>query len=180
VLDELKTAIDAYWGKWQTLVGERSDKPFFEGLRPTSVAWKTTDLADFDQRFTDLRDHTDQIHFGWVNERWLVTLYLKDEATLPWNIRVIKLMQRRPGSTDAVGLDHVDFWFDPEKFNAKQVVEKETALKWTEEKNGEHCKWISLWFAGTEAKLRSNTVLQVCADEMLEYQTKLMEGPREG
>jgi hypothetical protein len=52
---------------------------------------------------------------------------------------------------------------------------QETDLEWTEEKNGDHCKWLSIWFGGTEAKLRSDTVLQVCADEMLDYQKKLTE-----
>jgi hypothetical protein len=36
-------------------------------------------------------------------------------------------------------------------------------------------KWLSIWFAGTEAKLRTDTVLQVCTDELLETQTNLLK-----
>jgi hypothetical protein len=32
-------------------------------------------------------------------------------------------------------------------------------LKWSEEKNGDHCKWLSIWLDGAEAKLRRDTVL---------------------
>jgi hypothetical protein len=80
-------------------------------------------------------------------------------------------MQRRPGSTDAVGLDHIDF-MDMEETNTKAVLADESDLKWTEEKNG-LCQWTSVWFDGTEAKLRTGTVVDVCIDELEEVNSKL-------
>ena len=174
MLEELAKAIEAYQAKWQQLIQSRNNKTFFEALKPTAVAWKVEDQADFDTRFKALRDLSDQIHMGWINERWLATLHLRDEA-LPESIRIVKLMQRRPGSSDPVGLDHLDFLISVPD-DAKAVLSSEQDLKWSEEKNGEHCKWLSIWLAGTEAKLRRDTVLQVCADELLDYQSALTAG----
>ena len=176
MVDELNTAIAQYQSKWQALVANRKDTAFFESLRPTSVAWKTIDLADFEKRYEELRDLSDQIHSGWVNERWLATFHLK-EATLPLGITGIKLMQRRPASSDATGLDHLDFYFKPDTGQSgKTVLRQEPELEWTEEKNGEHCKWLSLWFADTEAKLRTDTVLDVCAQELKDVERQILEG----
>ncbi len=169
MFEEYTQAVGKYMHKWQDVVDQSADISFFEGLQPTAIGWKAQDRAELLSRLDALRDMCDQIHFGWVNERWLVTIHLKNLA-LPHDIRVIKLMERRPGSTDAVGLDHVDFYAP----DARVVLENEANIQWNEEKNGEHCKWLSIWFAGTEAKLRGDTVLQVCADEMLDIQEKLL------
>lgn len=172
MLDELQTAAAQYLQKWQMLAAARSDQGFFNSLRPTAVGWKTVDLADFDVRAADLRAHADQIHFGWVNERWVTTFHLK-EARLPGDITIVKLMQRRPASTDATGLDHLDFWFDRQRFDAKKVLSAEHNLEWTEEVNGGFCKWLSVWFENTEAKIRSDTVLDICIKEMKAVQPRL-------
>src|SRR2546423_1650460 len=108
MVNELNAAISDYEMKWKTLVAARKDQAFFEGMRPTSVGWKTTDVADFDKRFAILRDLSDQIHMGWMNERWIATFHLRSQK-LNWGIEVVKLMQRRPGSSDPVGLDNIDF-----------------------------------------------------------------------
>ncbi|HTE57863.1 MAG TPA: hypothetical protein VK694_03885 [Verrucomicrobiae bacterium] len=171
MLEELTAALEDYQTKWATFIADRSNKEFFASLRPTSVAWKTTDLAEFDKLFAELKDQSDQIHLGWINERWLASLHLRD-ASLPGGVTLIKLMQRRPGSSDAVGLDHVDFIIPPNS-SAKAVAEKED-MKWTEEKNGLHCKWLSVWFEGTEAKLRSETVFRVCADELVHIEKQIL------
>ncbi len=161
MIKELNQALKDYQAKWQKLINERHNQQFFENLRPTAVGWKVKDLADLDRSFTQLRDLCDQIHWGWLNERWLITLHLKS-STLKWNIQVIKLMQRRPSSTDAVGLDHVDLLM-PKSADAKAILANEPKLKWTEEKNGDKCKWLSIWF-DYEAKLRQDTVIEVCID----------------
>jgi hypothetical protein len=173
VLKEYNQAIEEYHQKWHAFVAERQNQAFFKALTPTAVGWKTVDLVDFDKRFAELRDYCDQIHLGWINERWIGTLHLKEDAR-PWGIRIIKLMQRRPKSTDTTGLDHIDF-YSQEVSKAK--LQAESNLKWSEETNGSHaeCKWLSIWFAGTEAKLRTDTVLQSCIDELDGCQQALLE-----
>lgn len=177
MVGELNTAITEYQGKWERLVASRTNKSFFEQFRPTAVAWKTEDLADFDARLASLRDQSDQVHLAWLSERWLGTINLRD-TKLTNGLSVVKLMQRRPGSTDAVGLDHLDFYSTADTATTKEVLEQESDLNWTQEMEGDHCKWISVWFEGTEAKLRTNTVLEVCAAEMTALSVEIVDAAR--
>jgi hypothetical protein len=171
MFDTIREAMQAYQTKWQDLIDNCKNPALLEGLRPTSVGWKVADLEELQGCFEQLLGQSDQVHYGWVNERWLVTLCLREP--LPGDVKLVKLMQRRFGSKDALGLDHLDF-YAPEI--TPKVLAKEPTLNWTEEKNGEHCKWLSLWFAGTEAKLRTDTVLEVCSREMLEKQSEILAG----
>ena len=174
MIDELNTAVMDYHAKWHALVAARTHKNFFEQLKPTAVAWKAEDIEDFNQRFMALRDLSDQVHLGWINERWLATFHLKAEHQLQGCVCVVKLMQRRPGSSDATGLDHLDF-YQPDDADAGEVLASEPNLKWSEEKNGDHCKWLSIWFDGSEAKLRRDTVLNVCAQELKDTERDILE-----
>lgn len=163
MFDEVNRSIDEYMGKWQTLVSRRKNKEFFERLRPTAVGWKTADLAEYDRLLKEWRGACDIIFEVWMNDRWVAKLHLKD-SKLSGGLEIIKLMQRRPNSTDKLGLDHLDF-LDMEQTNTKAVLAEETDLKWSEEKNG-ICEWTSLWFDETEAKLRLDTVLDVSMEEL--------------
>lgn len=164
MLEALNVALADYQKKWDQLVAGRTNQAFFKSLRPTSVAWKTTDLKDFDKSFQNLTKACDQIHIGWVNERWLASLHLKG-TTLEQGITIIKLMQRRPGSKDPVGLDHLDF-ITPDLKVAEKVLAGEKSLKWGPESNNPHCSWLSIWFDGTEAKIREGSVIDVCIAEL--------------
>ncbi len=169
---EMDTSLTEYLRNWTLLSKERPNQAYFNGLRPTAIGWKTQDLAEFDRMFTELRQQCDQVHLGWVNDRWLASMHLKD-ARLKGGIEIIKLMQRRPGSTDPVGLDHVDFLCS-DSSEAKKVLAQEQGLNWTEETNNPHCSWLSIWFDNTEAKLRDNTVLDVCIAELREINDTLL------
>lgn len=171
MVDELQKYTQAFLDNWHKFAQARNDATYFEQLKPTAVGWKCTDRDELMRYFAEIRDLCEQIHFGWVNERWLISAYLKD-TPLPDGIRVIKLMERRPGSTDAVGLDHVDFYSVTDGVKAR--IEQEPDVQWSEERNGEHCKWISIWTDAGEAKIRTDTVFKVCADEMLEYQQRIL------
>jgi len=165
VLDEYNTAIQAYKMKWDAWTVARKNKALFAELKPSSMAWKTEDLADFDRRFAVLRDVADHIHLAWLNERWLATMHLRDDVRLDLGIEIAVLMQRRPGSTDAVGLDHLDFR-SPDLNTTEKLLKQESGITWTREKNGEFCEWLSVWFANTEAKLRPHTKIDVGIAEL--------------
>jgi hypothetical protein len=170
MIDELNTAISEYQDKWRQLIAGRKNKAFFETLKPTSVCFKVEDLAELDTRIAALRDQADHLHMGWINERWLVTIHLRDRQ-LEQGIGIVKLYQRRSGSSDATGLDHLDFYAPDID---EDMLADEPGLKWTHETNGEHCSWISLWFAETEAKLRADTTLEVCAKELQEINQQIL------
>ncbi len=166
MLEEMDKATAAYLKKWENLVQTCQNQTFFRRLKPTSIGWKTADIKEFNDLFSQLRDYCDQIHFGWVNERWLASLHLK-EKVLPGNIKIIKLMQRRPGSSDPVGLDHLDFYHVSEE-EIEQTLADEPNLNAAQESNNPLCHWHSIRFDNTEAKLRANTVLDVCIAELKE------------
>lgn len=163
MIDQVNQAIEEYQTKWQALVDARKDRELFERVRPNAVGWKTQDLADFNKCFAELRDHCNQVHLVWLNDRWVATMILRG-AKLAWDIQIIKLMQRRPNSTDPIGLDHVDF-YAPDIGNADIMQAKEPDLKWSDEANG-LCQWTSIWFEGTEAKMRREGVIDVAIKEL--------------
>jgi hypothetical protein len=174
MFDEVNVAIDAYQAKWQTFVSSRKNKDFFERLTPTAIGWKVADVAEYDRLLHTWRDACDQIHIARLNDRWIAALHLKD-AQLHRGIGIIKLMQRRPDSSDVLGLDHFDF-LDTEETSTKAILAEETEVKWSEERNGISV-WTSVWFADTEAKLRPHTVLDVSIAE-LQIINNQVRGPK--
>ena len=173
MLDKLNAALDAYGQEWQKLVSSRTNRMFFEGLRPTAVGWKTEDRAEYDRLVSELHDQADQIVETWMNGRWIAKVHLRG-ARLANGAEIIKIMQRRPDSTDAVGLDHVDF-YSPQATKTELLLKQEADLKWTWESNDiiAGYDWISIWFAGTEAKLKSDTVLDIVQAELQELNQRI-------
>ncbi len=162
MFDELNEAVEGYRLKWQTVVDGRSDKTFFATLRPTIVGWKTTDRAEYDRLFALWHDACDFISENFLNDRYIAKLCLRE--SLHWNIKVIKLMQPKPGKNIAVNsLDHIDF-YSPERVTLQVLQAKEPQLKWTDGTD-KACPSVSLWFDDMEAKLRENTVLDVVAED---------------
>jgi hypothetical protein len=166
MLDEIENATNDYLHKWNEFIKARQNQDFFQNLKPTSVGWKTTDITEFNSMFLEIRDQCDQIHLGWVNDRWLASLHLKS-TKLPSGIEIIKLMQRRPNSTDPVGLDHLDFYHES-KEEIVQILASEPDLDASQESNNPLCHWHSIRFDDTEAKLRNDTVLNVCIAELMD------------
>ena len=174
MIDELNKAIEAYHIKWHTLVAGRQDKAFFETLQPVAVGWKVAAREEYDQLRTELHDKCDMIVENWMNGRWIAKMILRDE-NLASGIKIVKIMQRRPNSTDAVGLDHLDF-YSLEVEHAEAVLAKESNLKWSRESNDiiSGYEWISLWFDDTEAKLKSSTVLDIVTAELQEINKEII------
>jgi len=174
MLDQYNTALTEYFIKWGAVQSNAANPEFFDNLKAVAVGWKTEDKAEYDRLVAELHDACDHIVEVWMNGRWIAKLHLKDDK-LTGGISIIKIMQRRPGSSDAIGLDHVDF-YTPEADNGEQAVSQNPKLKWTIETNDvlDDYKWVSIWFADTEAKIKHSTVLnniiqelQILNDEIL-------------
>lgn len=103
------------------------------------------ETTEVDEWTAALRGECDQLHFAWLDERWLGMLHLR-ERKLAWGLRVVKLYQRRPGYNDVLGLDHVDFLV-PNGVDGASVLRAEPDLRWAEEQ-GDYARWISLRFEG--------------------------------
>lgn len=166
MLNELNEALADYQTKWHAFAAARKDQEFFAGLKPTAVGWKVTDRAEYDQMCAELHDLSDHVVETWMNGRWIAKFHLRDQQPVD-GLTIIKVMQRRPGSEDAVGLDHLDF-YSPAVEQAEAVLAAEDGVKWSRESNDiiAGYDWISVWFDGTEAKLKTDTVLDIIAAEM--------------
>jgi len=174
---EYSAALKGYMQKWDQLVAARHDASFFGNLQATAFGWKVQDRAEYTQRVAALHDQAEHIVETWMNGRWIAKLQLRDGSATN-GIHIIKIMERRPNSTDAVGLDHIDFYAPVETEQIEAVLRAESNLQWTRESNDiiEGYDWLSIWFDGTEAKLKHDTVLDIVAAELVQLSQRLVNG----
>lgn len=171
--DEYDAALKDYFAKWQNLCAERENAQFFQDMKPIAVGWKVKDAAEHQKVYAGLRGSYDKIVETWMNGRWIAKMHLKNRE-LVGGSTIFKLMQLRPGSNDALGLDHVDF-YSPAVADAENILQQESGLKWTHESNDavKEYHWISVWFDGTEAKLRSDTVIDTVVGELQQVNARI-------
>ncbi len=176
MIRDINAALTDYRTNWATLIAARTDKTFFDALVPVAVGWKVADVVSFDQAVKALRDQCDFVLHTWLNDRWIAKMVLRKPAT-EWPVPVIKIMQVRPGSTDALGLDHVDFYATQSPSEIEVTLQKE-GLRWTHEVNhdGDKYPWASLWFASTEAKIKHYSVLDIYADQFTVISDSIKQG----
>jgi hypothetical protein len=167
MLDQITGELNTYTQKWNALIGRVQNKSFFEALKPVAVGWKVADRTEYDKLYAEIHDQCDRTIETWMNGRWVAKMHLKD-ASLTGGIEIIKIMERRPGSTDALGLDHVDYY--SEDSHIQQALEAESDIKWSVESNDVIAgyEWLSVWFDNTEAKIKSDTVLDIIVKELEE------------
>jgi hypothetical protein len=163
MIEELNAAVTDYRVKWEALIETREDRQFFTSLQPTAIAWKTVDRTEYDKIIAELRELSDIVVENWWDGRWIALLHLRN-TKLTTGIEIVKLMQRRPNSTDTTGVDHIDF-YSPQVANADDILTREKGLNWSHETGG-LTQWISVWFAGTEAKLRTHTIIDSCTRDL--------------
>lgn len=162
-MNDYNQALQNYFEAWSELVVGAQNQRFFEALRPSAFGWKVANRTELEERFNALKDGCDYAYWGWINERWIVTMHLR-EGAFSQNIKVIKLMERRPASSDRTGLDHVDFMVK-DMTATGDILTKED-MQWTYETDNPFVNWYSIWFADTEAKIRDKSVISVCIDEL--------------
>ncbi|MGH7195912.1 MAG: endonuclease/exonuclease/phosphatase family protein [Candidatus Saccharimonadales bacterium] len=115
-------------------------------------------LGDF-----NLMPETEQVHIGTVNQRFIASVLLRQPVKD--GIKIIKILERRAGSSDLLGLDSIDFIIKDLQ-QSYQTLRKAGASV-IEESNDMH-NWLSLRFGAQkyEAKLVDYVVLQVAVKEL--------------
>jgi hypothetical protein len=158
-LDKINSSLKTYFKEWDSYIKDLD----YLNLTPTSVGWKVKDIQKFNKILSSSLDSklTIQSHIGLVDHRYIASIVLSKPFYK--NISVLKLMQRRPGSTDPVGLDHVDFYSN--KLKSIETELNKTDIKWEFQSNEAH-KWISLFFNDNEAKFFDHTVIDVAVSEL--------------
>lgn len=175
MIDEINTALRDYFIKWQGLVDGRTERQFFADMKPTAVGWKVADRAEYVNVVSQLFDRCGRVHETRMNDRWIAKLVL-DDLELEGGIIVLKVMERRPHASDALGLDHVDF-YAPDTSRYEEVFKGESHdLKIVQESNDaiDSYSWTSIWFDGTEAKIKPYTVLGTVADDLRRLETQML------
>lgn len=172
-MQEIIKGTHGYDAKWQMLIGGRHNSSFFAKLKPVAIGWKVADRREYDAIIRELHDEADKIIETWMNGRWVAKVHLKD-TNLPGGVEIIKILERRPGVSDALGFDHMDY-FIPEQVDLEKILNEE-GLTWSMESNDVIAgyDWVSLWFDGTEAKLKFDTVLDIIQKELSELNERII------
>jgi len=160
----LDKRLKAYFIAWVDFI-TASGQEWLGGLPPTALGWKVADRARFNQLLTGLSDRADQAHIGTVDGRKIASIVMT--KPMQGDIYIVKLMQRRPGSDDPPGLDHVDFLL-PESIEETAKLLDKAKIHYTPQANELH-HWLSLRFGEDgryEAKLLDHLVLEVGVAEL--------------
>jgi hypothetical protein len=142
-------------------------------LLTTAVGIKVPDVAEL-QAVTDaLLTDIEQLHVGTVNNRLIASFLLKSPLPVE-GIQIIKVLQRRPGSEDPLGLDHVDLFVEDSKTAEKAL--SQAKANWKRESNDVH-SWLSVRFGEDleyEAKLVDHTVFSAAVKEMQQAEDQIL------
>lgn len=172
-VDKLSSETASYFKKWdsfRTQVG-------IVVQRPSTIGWKVEDLDEFNSILGKLLNDklTRQCHVGYVDGRYIASIIFLNPIYK--DIQILKLMQRRASSSDATGLDHVDFYVKDLSAIEREFTQKKI-VDWSHESNASH-HWISLRFDNTEAKFVDHLVIDVCIMELQQASLDLGFKPKQ-
>ena len=160
MLEEITSYLTPYETDWNSWCGNNGiDSSLF---KPTAVGWKVADSDSLARAILELLPFSPQAHIADVDNRKIGSFYLSRE--LPMGLKVVKVLQRRAGSDDPLGLDHVDFTVSDIAAVEKMLKEKGIVYEW--QSNQSH-KWISTrTINNREAKFVDSTVLNIGSNEL--------------
>lgn len=162
--EALSQSMDRYFNKWDEYVARMGLFAIAEKMRPIAVGWKVGSRAEYRRVMSVLDNYAVQIHSVNIGKRKVATVVLAEP--LAREINVIKVIERREGSRDIVGLDHVDFYL-PIVEGLAEMFERSQA-NWRRQGNDTY-KRLSVRFGPEslyEAKIIDHTVLNIAADEL--------------
>ena len=162
--EALSQSMDKYFAKWEEYVSRMGIFAIADKMRPVAIGWKVGSRAEYRRVMSVLDNYASQIHSVSVGKRKFATVILEEPLTR--GISAIKVIERRSGSRDIVGLDHVDFYL-PMIEGVAEMLERGEA-NWRRQGNDTY-KRISVRFGPEslyEAKIIDHTVLNIAADEL--------------
>jgi hypothetical protein len=162
--EALSQSLDKYFAKWDEYVARMGLYAISSKMRPLAVGWKVSNRPEYRRVMSVLDNYAKQIHSVTMDGRKFATVVL--DEPLARGITIIKVIERREGSRDAVGLDHVDFYL-PIIEGFAEMLERGEA-NWRRQGNATY-KRVSVRFGPEstfEAKVMDYTVLDIAADEL--------------
>ncbi len=162
-MEEIRRALKIYFQEWQDWLKTHEEFNFATHT-PMHVGWKVPDGPALAQMFTELLPALQSGHLGTVDNRKIMLLVPNEPVA---GVPILQIMQLRPGSTDALGLDHVAFYC-ADIAMLKEVLQNNPA-EWEEQRNPGHT-WISMWWGPDkrEVKFFDHTSLDLGARELSE------------
>lgn len=161
--DSLKTSLVNYEKAWKAFVVINH----FESIEPSwqrvAISWKVEHKVALFGNLRRIGDQAEQIHIGTINDRFIAMAILKKKYA---GVRMIKLLERRPGSQDPLGLDSVDFRVDD--MDVTYELLKTAGAHVAREHNDVHA-WLSLRFGKNheyEAKFIDHSLVGVAISEL--------------
>lgn len=161
--ETLAKAFDEYQTAWKAFLVINNLEILEHQARPTALGWKVADKPALYADLAAISNMTTQVHIGTVNQRQIASAVLAEPYA---GIPIIKILERRAGALDPLGLDHIDFLVD----NPDQINEMLQAVGARIEHQHNHAHtWLSLRFGKNfeyEAKFVDHSVLDVCIKEL--------------
>lgn len=170
--EALSLSLEKYFIKWDEYVSRMGLFAIAEKMRPVAVGWKVSSNAEYRRTMSVLDNFASQIHSVSVGKRKFATVVLNEP--LAKGITVIKVIERRAGSRDIVGLDHIDFYL-PMVEGIAEMLDRGQA-NWRRQGNDKY-KRLSVRFGPEslyEAKIIDHTVLDIAADELMYAGQKIL------
>lgn len=165
---ELAEELTDYDNAWQNL--SKSVPTLDRSVTPTTISWKVASKAILFENLEHLAPQIEQIHIGTVNERYIASAVFHEP--LKGQIAILKILERRQGSDDPLGLDSVDYLCRDLDNLKKLLIGQKVELQ----SNDMH-DWLSLRFGPDgrfEAKFVDHLVLDVAIKELQLSSDKLL------
>ncbi|HSW36840.1 MAG TPA: hypothetical protein VLG37_00535 [Candidatus Saccharimonadales bacterium] len=160
----LEQALEEYHVAWHAFLNEFNLSKLGQAFKPTTLSWKVADRKALFENLASLGGQTEQVHIGTVDNRFIASIVLKDSDV--HGMKIIKILERRPGSSDPLGLDSIDYLV--EDIDAAFHKLKAAKAHIEHQTNAMH-DWLSLRFGQNnqyEAKLTDHLVLEVAIKEL--------------
>jgi hypothetical protein len=165
-------AYKGYQAAWTAFLKAYKLQSLEHFAKPTTFSWKVADKAELYKNLVATANITEQVHIGTVNGRFIASSVLT--TPIENDLYILKILERRFGSSDPLGLDSLDFLCRDSSAVMKML--KSAGANAVPEHNDMH-SWISLRFGDKnqyEAKFTDHLVLSVAIKEMHQAEEKLV------
>lgn len=157
----IETSLNDYRQAWLSLL-QQAESLALEA-RATTLSIKVADKDAILNMLSINQTEIEQVHIGTVNDRFIASVLLDEPYQ---GMPILKILERRPGSEDPLGLDSIDYLV-PDLEHTFELLEA-AGLPVLKENNDVHA-WLSLRFGPDqrfEAKFTDHLVLAVAIKEL--------------
>ncbi|GEM_PF-2189044 len=160
---EAGEALENHEAAWQSLLATPELQKVGELLVATTLSWKVANRTTLFDVLESNAAEIEQVHIGTVNDRYIASATLREPFS---GLPILKILERRSGSEDPLGLDSVDYLTDD--LDGVFTSFHAAGLHIVREHNDMHA-WLSLRFGEAdefEAKITDHLVLDVGVKEL--------------